>query len=446
MQQKWGLKVEEFAKIKKAEIEISPFLVFIGENNSGKSYLMTLLWGIYVLGRNIFFKEPPNVGVYKHCLEIIETAINDRVEEIELTKEHMQKFLSFYNYVLDKNKNKLLKELFSTDKIKIRKIEIINYERKKNLKIKFLYNKELQRVSSGKDYIKFPVSEITKQEKYKIIQYICWKLLMQDLNSSLFPYNYYDKKIDSEPLFLPASRTGFMLTYKALTSDVMNAWGVDSQIDTKFTLPVIKFLQALIRQKSSKNYPKEIIEFLENEILKGNIISKEKIVNEYSYKPKNLKNDIPLFITSSLVAELSPLVIFLKSNLRYKSIFIEELEAHLHPKIQKIITRAVIKLVNKKYPVVITTHSDVIFQHINNMIKLHYSKNKDELLKRLEYDEDDIINPYDIKVYEFKIVDYKTEVRLLKLTKEGFEVPSFNKALIELANETMILSESLGDV
>jgi len=65
MQQKWTLNIEEFAKIKKAKIEIAPFLVFIGENNSGKSYIMTLLWGLYVLGRNIFFKEPPNVDIYK---------------------------------------------------------------------------------------------------------------------------------------------------------------------------------------------------------------------------------------------------------------------------------------------------------------------------------------------------------------------------------------------
>jgi len=43
MQQKWILNIEEFAKIKGAKIEVSPFLVFIGENNSGKSYIMTLL-------------------------------------------------------------------------------------------------------------------------------------------------------------------------------------------------------------------------------------------------------------------------------------------------------------------------------------------------------------------------------------------------------------------
>ena len=46
-----------FCKNKKAEIEIAPFLVFIGENNSGKSYVMALLWRLLVLGKIVFFKK-----------------------------------------------------------------------------------------------------------------------------------------------------------------------------------------------------------------------------------------------------------------------------------------------------------------------------------------------------------------------------------------------------
>ena len=95
MNQQWTLNIEEFAKIKKAEIEIAPFLVFIGENNSGKSYIMTLLWGIYVLGRNMFFKEPPSVTVYKECLEVMEKAIDSKKDAIELNKEDMLKFINF---------------------------------------------------------------------------------------------------------------------------------------------------------------------------------------------------------------------------------------------------------------------------------------------------------------------------------------------------------------
>lgn len=443
MQQKWTLHIEEFAKIKKAEIEIAPFLVFIGENNSGKSYVMTLLWGLLVLGRTIFPKTSPKSENYKKCVTLIEEKL--KLDEYILTNEDILNFIEFYNSILNDKKNAIIKELFSTDDLSIKKLEIKNYTRKESLILKFIeQDDEKQRFSSGKNYVKFPIDKknIINDKKYKIVQYICWKLLMEDLTTPLFPL-YDRKRTNGEPIFLPASRTGFMLTYRSLASDVMNAWGIDGEVDTKFTLPVIKFLQALIQQKESKKYLEDIVEFLEKEILQGEIVSKESIVNQYSYKAKGMKNDISLHITSSLVVELSPLMIFLKSNLKYKSIFIEELEAHLHPKIQKIITRVIIKLVNKGFPVVITTHSDTIFQHINNMIKMFHSKHQKELLDQFRYTKDDMLNPDHIKVYEFKIEENKTEVKPLNLTKEGFEVPSFNNTLIELANETMILSESL---
>ena len=449
MQQKWTLKIEEFAKIKEAEIEISPFLVFIGENNSGKSYIMTLLWGLFVLGRTLFPSQPPKNEAYQKCINFLdEKILDDKIVESEykMSAEDMELFIQFYNNILKDKKNSLLKELFTTDSLSIKTLEIINYQRKEPLTIKlieFIDNK--QRISSGKNYVKFPLDKknITNNQKYKIVQYICWKLLMEDLTAPLF--SMFDKKrINGEPIFLPASRIGFMLTYKSLIADAMNSWGYDKETNIRFTLPIVNFLQALIKQEQSKkNQYENVINLLENEIINGKIISKEKIVNEYSYKQKGMKKDIPLHITSSLVVELAPLLIFLKSNLKFKSIFIEELEAHLHPKIQKIATRAIIKLMNKKFPVVMTTHSDTIFQHINNMIKLSNIKNKKDLMDKLGYDKDDLIDKEDIKVYEFKVTNNQTEVIPLTLTNEGFEVPSFNNTLIELAQETILLSENL---
>ena len=46
----WKLLVEDYGKIKSAEIEIAPLTLFVGDNNSGKSYLLSLLWGIENLG------------------------------------------------------------------------------------------------------------------------------------------------------------------------------------------------------------------------------------------------------------------------------------------------------------------------------------------------------------------------------------------------------------
>src|SRR4051794_40370193 len=41
----WTLSVEGFGKIAKGEVTMAPLVVLVGKNNTGKSYLSSLLWG-----------------------------------------------------------------------------------------------------------------------------------------------------------------------------------------------------------------------------------------------------------------------------------------------------------------------------------------------------------------------------------------------------------------
>lgn len=54
------LIIKNFGKIKEAKIELSNLILFIGDNNSGKSYLMTLIYGLMKYSDdivNIIFKD-----------------------------------------------------------------------------------------------------------------------------------------------------------------------------------------------------------------------------------------------------------------------------------------------------------------------------------------------------------------------------------------------------
>lgn len=54
----WKLCVEDYGKIKSAEMECAPLTLIVGDNNCGKSYLMSLLWGIKNIGAiHLFEKE-----------------------------------------------------------------------------------------------------------------------------------------------------------------------------------------------------------------------------------------------------------------------------------------------------------------------------------------------------------------------------------------------------
>lgn len=443
MKQRWTLNIHDFGKIKEAHVEIAPFVLFVGENNSGKSYLVSLLWGLLAQGRFLFPKDIPTTNEYKKCSDFISQNLN--TENLEVSSEFQELIIEWFNTVLKSKKNELAKKVFSNEKITIGQLYLSDFSRDKPLKINW-QEKELdnfQRISSGVDYVRFPIDKdnMTEVEKYKITQYITWKLIMNDLSSPLFPMSAtLDKRAGGEALYLPAARTGFMLTYKSLTSELMNSWGLDGEVQSKFTLPVVRFLQGLMESKQSENSKfSDIAKFLEESVLDGKIVSKNEVITDYSYMQKGSKTSLPLYITSSLVVELSPLIIFLNSKVNYRSLIIEEPEAHLHPKMQRAITQAMVRLVNKGLPLWCTTHSDTILQQVNNLIKLANHKNKNELMQKFGYTKEDLINKNDVKAYQF-IVDKTTTVKPLKLTDEGFEVPTFNEAIIALANETIELS------
>ncbi len=443
MKQRWTLNIHDFGKIKEAQIEIAPFVLFVGENNSGKSYLVSLLWGLLAQGRFLFPKEVPSSESYIKCSSTIFENIT--TDEFELDQNMIILIVEWYNSILKTKKNELLKKVFVSDNINIGQLYLSDFKREKPLKIKW-QTKDIdtfQRISSGTDYVRFPIDKdnITEVDKYKIVQYLTWKLIMDDLSSPLFPMSpTMDKRAGGESLYLPAARTGFMLTYKSLTSELMNSWAMDSTIQSKFTLPVVRFLQGLIESKQSEKAKfSDIANFLETKVLDGKIVSKDEVITDYSYMPKNAKKSLPFYITSSLVVELSPLIIFLNSKVNYRSLIIEEPEAHLHPKMQRVITQAMSRLVNKGLPLWCTTHSDTILQQVNNLIKLHNHKNKKEMMEKFGYEKDDLINPKDVKAYQF-VIDKQTTVKPLNLTSEGFEVPTFNESIISLANETIELS------
>lgn len=43
---KYKLIVDHYGKIEHAEVVVAPLTLFVGDNNSGKSYLLSLIWAL----------------------------------------------------------------------------------------------------------------------------------------------------------------------------------------------------------------------------------------------------------------------------------------------------------------------------------------------------------------------------------------------------------------
>ena len=204
--------------------------------------------------------------------------------------------------------------------------------------------------------------------------------------------------------YLPASRSGLYQALNAFTPIIAELTQNRFFMKNKsIELPSLSepladyFIDLSTVDK--KNINKEfagVIKMLQNKILRGEVEYNEK-TKRILYKPKGINLELNLSEASSMVAELSPLVLYFKHilNNKYSSnkgrdfifhdsffenqyrrkkdrgydiLFIEEPEAHLHPDVQVELIEIFAKLSDLKLKIFITSHSNYMFNKLNNLL------------------------------------------------------------------------------
>lgn len=443
----WKMTVEQFGKIRKAEIEFAPLTLFVGDNNSGKSYLLSLAWAMRTIVKEFmfdlaFFKESQSES-FNVLFQLFDEKINHVTEEqpefveFSIIQPYLQ---SLINEAVECNKEKLIKALFNSDSVKIGKMSLLMPDNQSEAikisivedQIEFLYGE--QRAFIGLSYWK------AKEEKDRNREVVAAYILL--LIWTLLGVEH----ISYESVYLPAARTGFMLT-----KDIINSYARKKTFDIEvnsvknepvqpFSRPIIEFLNVIndisAEQKGNDQY-KKLVAFIQNEMVQGNIEISALAGKELSYIPKGQQQKYPFRTTSAVVTELSPLLLLLEHREELPGLFYEEPEMCLHPALQKKMGQLLIKMVNVGIDVTVTTHSDIILQHINNMIRL-----QDQDMSELSYDDSDRISKDKVRVYQFtNHSDGTTDVTELQCGDNGFVVPTFNDALDEIMDETLMIQK-----
>lgn len=444
--------VKNFAKIKKAEIELAPFTLFIGDNNSGKSYLASLVWYIQssnLLTLNRYRQDKNKYKEYKSLNNLCNKIINNKEKEfkIKIDDNIIDECIVLFNTMLKNRKNKILEELFNFKDIKISKLTVYKADIDYNIKISsnILENEKtkLFRIALKPNYgIRGIILNVANNKRNIIKRRLFSFLFDTIIDIILFRDRYLNK------LFLPVARTGFLLL-KDIVIDKAFDTLFDNKLEkkeiVKLTKPLENFIRRLSMLRSENEKNNNIINFIENDIIKGKIYLDNMPSPQVHYKSNNSDMDFQMHVSSAVITELAPLILFLKYSKYNENIIMEEPEISLHPSLQQQLTRVFIKLVNSGKNVLITTHSDTIVQHINNMIKLNANEKErqKELMEKYKYDEDDIISEKNIRMYQFDAKEDRTEVRELESSKYGFEVPTFNEILIKISKEIQEFQEEL---
>lgn len=440
----WKLIVEDYGKIKSAEIEVAPLTLFVGDNNSGKSYLLSLLWGIEKFGVSAllgdeYIKTEETEALTEWICTQIDIAVENNKCEVSLD-EISDLLNQLLNKALKKNKNSLVKKIFNSTSVDIGKLEI-EIGDLKDLVLSLGIDETAGVFVSDNNGRGFFVSgDIINKGEYRTDEALQW-FLIQGIGASILNISVYQNLSDSS-IYLPAARTGFMLT-----KDIINKVGRKNTFNlsdeketiTPFVRPINQFLDIMgdlsvdtLGEEENINLASD----LEREMTNGTIEISAMPNKEVQYVPAGYKKGIPLRLSSAVVTELSPFILILKYKEIIERFYYEEPEMCLHPQLQSKMGKIIGRAVNSGIGMVITTHSDIMLQHMNNMIKLAKREDCKEICEKLGYTPLDLLSESQVKVYQLRTKTRgKTEVEELCCGEDGFRIPTFNDALDSIMNE-----------
>ena len=242
--------------------------------------------------------------------------------------------------------------------------------------------------------------------------------------------------------YLPAGRTGILQGHKTLAGLIVDrassAWIEPLEVER---LPgvIMDLIRALIllehNDPSSRKITK-IVEFLEASVVDGTVdLERQLAYPAISYT--NEAGEFQLHQVSSMVSEITPLVLFLKHLVQPGHFFIlEEPESHLDPANQRRLARAIAMMVNAGVRVLVTIHSDLVLTQINNLMQASQLPSRRRL--SMGYKAAEVLSPSDVAAYVFEPDRDGTEVLPLPIdSDQGISTESFDKVHRALYDEAI---------
>ena len=240
----------------------------------------------------------------------------------------------------------------------------------------------------------------------------------------------------------PAERSGAVLFYKQLLEERSNIlreleMGNDESIGkiSRYSEPVndyVKFLNSISDRSKAMN-ELEIYKNLDERLKE--ILGGEVIIDTEDNIMFKINGDkiIDIGMVSSTVKTLAGFYLYLKYfAMEGDIVFIDEIELNLHPENQRKIMKLINYLSKQGIKFIISTHSPIITEEIDNMLLFEKVKDKinSEEMKEYEINSEYGLKTSDINVFHL----HNKTVEKIKEKNGEFEIETFNTVLEETDN------------
>lgn len=459
------LGVKNFAKIESAKICIDAYTLLVGQNNTGKTFLMQLAYGIETQIYRLIEDDIEKILLPEH---------KNGIDRYTLSGENIGEFTKYLNQKLQLQKERIVRDIFGKD-IPIEELYIepcLDDGESYSFVIQHTdkqINKEMQTIfdeigSLSKSVLDMPENSLLcVTERYDANNSKKESLLFSlTQNTGDILSNAISDLLHHASLFLPASRTGLMLLYRQYfanrTDDFISYKFSDAKFPekskergdglTRPTYDFLRFLQTYSENESRQRKYREELEFFEENLIEGHIGANQQGI--LSYCSKDDANKVPMYLVSSMINEIAPMMMAISSDMYCEKLVIDEVEASLHPEKQTELVRFLNRLSNKGIRLIISTHSDTFVSKMNNLYLLSaYAKENRNvnIEKKFGLDMADLVNPENLFVYEFVIQpNGKSIVKEIRGDQEtGYQFDLFTGSAMRLYDEALKIGEMQQD-
>ncbi len=471
------LIVRNFGAIKRSTIDLSKKLyLFVGYNNTGKTYITRLIYEIFNpetlndFSNSSYNKfEGTNADKFSLSKELIDTILanySDYLKNVVVKRllksppnnTHINKELQIeFKYNFNEVKKHKLKSGAS--------IGISNPETKTEIEI---YNLQKKANSLDIEILHFKMDDILAKLPNDFFDNVAKKKFEREITSvkgdvsKIFVSSLLNLLLQNKekPFFLPSNRISILENAEELRRqedkrrkelsefilDLMENQSKERELisnllakKTESESPsfIANIINEIIKLRSNKDedflrngtgFHKELLEKLIN-ILGGEIIY-EKVASISSpvekFKLNKLDKKLVLDLASSSVNQLSTLFLYFKywAKPERNFLMVDEPEENLHPENQILLINLLLEFITNNR-LLITTHSPLVAEIINNYIILSQLDDKGQIIENNKLVNTDV-SPDNTAIYffqgdnvvEHKIENYGTIFSSFKLAQE----------------------------